>query len=376
MKTRLFQDGDWEQFQSFAHKHFGTSHNDDRRFNEYWFKDQSRSEWTAAVLEEPERGLAGVLMILLMPAWFAGKPVRMAWISTGVVDPAARARGAGASLFLWVYRTFPLVGALSGNEFSLPINSLMGLDIPGVAMRRFVRLHDARALDLCQADGRARAAACLDREVAAAGAVTARYIASPPPDLADLWTRMRARFHCTTERSAEHFIRRYAKAPYVAYRFLEMRRGERLCAFAVLRFAATPAGPVCRIVDYMADPDASADSWQAIARQVAADGAIFSDFFVIGTAEDKALAEAGFQPADSSTGLDAVPHLLSPVEHRQWSNTFHMGGRLAKADQSWRHPDRVYFTKGDSDRDWATPYDVAQWKAAGAAATQQTGRNG
>jgi len=87
---------------------------------------------------------------------------------------------------------------------------------------------------------------------------------------------------------------------------------------------------------------------------------IACDFLVIGSSQDGSLAEAGFQLADETSGLDCVPHLLSPVEHRPWSNTFHLGGALAQGSEAWRKPEAVYFTKGDGDRDWPTAHDLAR----------------
>jgi hypothetical protein len=84
--------------------------------------------------------------------------------------------------------------------------------------------------------------------------------------------------------------------------------------------------------------------------------ALFVDFMVIGSCQNTFLTEGGYLASDEVTELEAIPHLLSPVEQRRWTNTFHMSGHLAKSDEAWRKPEAVYFTKGDGDRDWPTTY--------------------
>ena len=365
MKIRPFTDADWPAFCRFADKYFGISHNTDRAFNEHWFKASRSDEWTVMVLDGPDGHMAGIMMVIVVAGWFAGRETRLAWISTGVVEEEARTTGAGAGLFLWVYRTFPLVGAFSGNEFSLPMNDLMGQDIPGVAMRRFIYVHDRRTAALCLAEDRKPV---LDARFAprqpTRGALSARWVDAFPQGYGALWGRFRDKVVCTTARTEDHLRWRYLDAPNVTYHLLEMRAGNDLRAVAVARFQDTPEGLACRIVDFVADGDWASDAWQAVTSAAAKAGALFSDFFVVGNCQDAALGDAGFLPADDSTGLAAIPHLLSPVEHRRWTNTFHMGGRLAKGNPSWRTPDAIYFTKADSDRDWPTSYDI---KGAGSA---------
>lgn len=153
---------------------------------------------------------------------------------------------------------------------------------------------------------------------------------------------------------------RYLQAPHIHYCLVEMRLGGRLHAFAVLRFEPTPSGVVCRVLDMSADQESAVDAWCSVTELAESKGALFTDFMVIGTAQDEYLRDAGFELADAESGLDAIPHLLSPVEHRRWSGTFHMGGCVALADQGWRRPEAIYFTKGDGDRDWPTTYFVAK----------------
>jgi hypothetical protein len=360
MKSRAFTDDDWPEFERFAAKHFGPSHMTDRRFNEHWFRTPWYDSWAARVIQNAEGRVIGMMMTIVVPAKLGDQVVPLAWISSAAVEDAARERGTGAALYLWVYKTFPLVGAMSSYENSLPLHALLGRNIPGVKMRRFICVHDKRAANLCLPANRSAVLAAVRSPLPnLEGVLSARWSTGIPSGYDQLWERVRDRFVCTTERNREYMEWRYVRAPYVEYRLLEMRLRDALHALAALRFQRTPEGMVCRVLDLIADAHLSTEAWHAVLNAARQEGALFSDFMVIGTDQDRNLRGAGFLPADGQTGLEAIPHLLSPVEHRGWSNTFHIGGRLAKADESWRRPEAVYFTKADSDRDWPTTYDLA-----------------
>ena len=301
------------------------------------------------------------MMVIVVPAKFGDRIVPLAWISDTAVDDTARKRGAGAALFLWVYKTFPVVGAMSSNEESLPLNALLGLDIPGVKMRRFIYVHDRRTANLCLPAGRPAVLAAAGSPLLPPGDdLTTRWTSGLPSDYDQLWARARVRSFCTTERNREYLEWRYLRAPYAEYRLLEMRNRGTLHALAALRFQTTPEGIVCRVLDIIEDGQWATEAWAALADTARQEGALFTDFMVIGNDQDANLERVGFLPTDTETGLEAIPHLLSPLEHRRWSNTFYMGGQLAKENEAWRRPDAVYFTKGDSDRDWPTTHDLVQ----------------
>ena len=359
MRWRHFTDADWPQFTEFAPKYFGQSHPVDRKFNEFWFHTPRYDGWAIQIIEEDDR-IVGMQMEIVVPAKFGDREVLLAWLSNIAVTEDAQARGAGARLLLWTYKNFPLVGATSGNDLSIPILDALGLKIPGIRVRRFIYIHHIRTANLCLSSDRpvVLGASFRPAHPLKTGLVY-RWADGIPEDYDELWGRFREKFYLTTERSREYMTWRYLQVLYVEYKLLEMRANGELKAFAALRFEPTPEGNACRVLDFVADDEWAAEAWCSVTEAARTEGALFSDFFVIGTAQDEHLRRAGFLPADEETGLDAVPHLLSPVERRQWTNTFHMGGSLAKADQSWRRPEAVYFTKGDGDRDWPTTYYLA-----------------
>ncbi len=357
MRLRAIGDSDWPRLKDFIARHFGFSHVPERAFNRHWFSNPFHGGWAAMALERPDGAFAGVMMFIVVPCWLAGRQTRLGWISNGVVEEDAQRTGEGAKLYLWAYRTFPVVGAMSGNDVSGPINALMGEEVPGLRMRRFVRLHDRRAMVMARPDQAERLAAMAIQPADAPDDVQAGWRDDIPDDYDPLWHRFRAPLVCTTDRTSDYFRWRYS-APHIGYRFVEVRREGELVGLAVVRLQQSDFGPVCRITELVTEAGWGGATVRAVAALAAEAGALFSDFMVIGSCMDDALAAGGFLPADPSTGLDAIPHLLAPLEHRQWTNTFFMGGREARRVEGWRSPDAVYFTKGDSDRDWPTLHDL------------------
>ena len=260
---------------------------------------------------------------------------------------------------LWIYNKFPLVGALSGNALSGPINSLLGHDIPGVSMQRHIAVHDERTREVMPGDFDGDLSVKLHPATTPQG-VTWDWESDVPADFQHLWEEFQRTGIFTTDRTDEYYRWRIATAPFVDYRFISVRRDGAIIGFAVIRFQETPAGTACRIVEFISHPSDASDGFQAIAAACAAEGALFSDFHVIGDVYDTALSAARYSRPESDPVFDAIPNLLSPVDHRKWTNTFNIGGRLARKNQDWRRSDRVYFTKADSDRDWPTKYELAR----------------
>lgn len=363
MKSLQLSDNHWPDFVAFGDKHFGISHIRDRRFNEHWFRDRATGRWTARVLVADDQRVVGIMMLIVVRAKFDDQIVPFAWISTGAVEGFETRAGAGAGLYFWAYKSFPIVGAMSGNENSIPINALLGDDIKGVSMRRFIYIHHHKALDLCLTKDKpstkyVRSAHNVDLRAC----LSYLWVDDIPDDYEELWDRFRAKFSLIIERDRQYMIWRYVDAPYINYKLVAMRYEGILKAFIALRFESTPVGYVCRVVDFIADDDRASEVWRCLLEMVEDEGVILTDFMVIGSSQDSYLLDAGFFEADRQSGLDKIPVLLSPVEHRSWTNTFHIGGHLAKNDQNWRQAQAIYFTKSDSDRDWPTAYYMATRK--------------
>lgn len=362
--TSPFTGEDWSQFETFAQKHFGFCHLRSKEFNEHWFGPELYSKWNVRQVTDAQGTLSGLMMLIVMNAKFGDTVVPFAWISNSAVVREAQDRGIGAQLYFWVYKSYPLVGALSGNKNSNPINSHMALDIPGTQIDRYLFLFNERCAKLCEPHQQKQIEVqALDFLVPSAERAEAKKLSFShskeiPDDFEAFWAEAREQFFLCTERTRKYLEWRFLKAPWVSYELVQIRDAGKLVAFAALRFQTVPNGEVCRVVDFVALPEHATGAWIKLLGFVKERGCLFLDFFMIGNAYRSVLQGAGLKRVDEQNGLDAVPHLLSPVEHRKWSNTFNIGGALAKKDERWRAGDKIYFTKSDSDRDWPTQFDV------------------
>ncbi len=87
---------------------------------------------------------------------------------------------------------------------------------------------------------------------------------------------------------------------------------------------------------------------------------LYTDFIVVGNNQDKHLLKAEFQLTSKKNKFEEIPNLLSPIDYRQWSYTFHLGGYISRKTQCWKNNNKVWFTKGDGDRDWPTPCNIKE----------------
>lgn len=359
MIIRQPTDDDWPAMRAFIARNFGFSHLARRDFNEHWFKPPGHPGWAALALADESGSLAGLMMFIVSNVWVEGQVSRLAFISSTVIDPTARGGSGGTLLFLRGFSAFPLIGTMSGNKNSSPINARLGQPV-SCGMRRFLRLHTPAVATLCRPEDQARVPDLIAGQPPAGrgDGLEPTWRDTPPDDYDSLWSVFRQRFALTTDRNMAHLHRRYVEAPILHYRFLELRRGRRLVAHAVLRAQPTPAGTVHRITDFAALPGEEAAGFAATLAASAATGAVACDFMVIGTGLDRDLRAAGFTEDQPDSAIAVVPSLLSPVDHRRWSNDCFLGGPLARETTGWHDYERVLFTKGDSDRDWPTGYDL------------------
>ena len=362
--TAPFTDADWPQFDGFAREHFGQSHNRRPEFNRHWFGPDQCGRWNVRKVMTQDTGqLTGLMMLIVADAKFGGQTAPLAWISNAAIVPEAQEAGIGAQLYFWAYKSNKLVGALSGNENSDPINDVLARDIPGTRMERYLWVHQPdRALEFCRDTDQEEVKTALQqrftRPLMNASDIEVRSVSQLGPEFEDLWQSFSDGLFFCVNRSRDFMRWRYESAPFVRYAYLEFRSDSRLVGLVPVREQSTPLGPVCRIMDLILAPGREQEVVGRLCNYLDAAGFIFSDFFLIGTYVTDVLLESGFSVSSRHGHVDRIPHLLSPLEHREWTNTVNFGGSLAKSDPSWRDPGVIYFTKADSDRDWPTQYDM------------------
>jgi hypothetical protein len=359
MKYRDMTDADWPIFIAFAEENFVASHPIDRMFIEYWFR-RADGSWSIQLAQRDDSSIAAVNMMVEAPGRLCGVKTPLTWMSTAIAAKDAQSTGIGGQLLFNAHRTLPLACCTCANEKTLPINETLGLDFPGLMMRRFVCLITPECLQIVKKESRNQAKHILKPLMSPDNTDLQRVWTNVVPDgYEELWEAFSEHLFCLVERNREYMNRRYIDVPYQNYHLLAIRdRAEKLNGLSIIRFHSTPYGECARIVDFMALPGSETDVWRHTLHACFEKKSLYADFIIMGTGQDLSLLEAGFTLATDQNGLEDIPNLLSPIDYRRWSYTFHISGTLPREHDGWRENDKVWFTKGDGDRDWPTIYDL------------------
>ena len=365
MEYRDMTDGDLPLFVAFAERNFVASHPIDRFFNEFWFRRPDGS-WSIQLALREDGTLAAVNMMIEAPGRIGKLQTPLKWMSTILVEKDGQAIGLGGQMLFRAHRTFPLLGCMCANCETLPINEKLGLDFPGLKMRRFVRILTAECLQIAKEEVRDQVKDALTPLVLPESAELARvWCDDVPADFDELWGTFSEPLACLVERNYEYMKHRYIDTPYQNYHLLVIRDSVfRLHGLSIIRFQETRYGECARIVDFIARPGSDTEVWRHTLHACLEKKCLFADFIIMGSGQDGPLSDAGFTLASDQNGLEGVPNLLSPIDYRRWSYTFHISGTLPRTLDGWRINEKVWFTKGDGDRDLPTPLTIADYPAS------------
>ncbi len=354
---RRSTDRDWPSIKKLFKRNNITGHLDSIVFNKYWFNASDSDEWNVFLVEDDSSIMRGIMMVIEAPVLLFGDSCNIGWISTGFVDGFHSNSNStfGAQLYLTIYRKYDLVGALSGNDNSLPINTFLGNSVLGLSMVRHLFINCEDVLKICS-KGRTFTlndkSRLLHREN-----YELHKISNIPSDYMDLWGSVKTNFDFIINKTSDYLKWRYVDSPFLNYDILEFRKGKKLIALIITRIQSTRVGRALRVLDIIVEKKHANNIVKEIGKFASDNNYIFVDFFVIGSYFNKSFKDAGFYNSDDDDVTNNVPNLLSPIECRQWSNSFHVGG-LMMNDINWSSPERILFTKGDGDRDWPTSHDI------------------
>ena len=352
------KDKDWKSFVDFATKNLVKSFIINRSFNEFWFR-RKNGTWSVQ-LAKKNGEIVAINMLIETQGKICGTVAPFIWTSTAYANHEARKQGVVGLMLFNVHRNSPLVGSACANKKSLIINNELGSGIPNLKMRRFIYIYNLKCLKIVKKKHQTTIKKNLKFiKYNANKKVLIRWSKNIPNDIEKLWSIFSKNFECCIQKNLNYLNKRYVKSPFQEYDILTFRnKSNSLLGVSIIRFQKTPLGICSRIVDFMSLPTYEFDIWQETLKECESKNSIFTDFIVMGTSQDKHILNAGFQLATKKNNFDEIPNLLSPIEYRKWSYTFHLSGYLPKKLKNWRHGDRIWFTKGDGDRDWPTPYDL------------------
>lgn len=358
MKIVQMKDSDWDDFEKFISKNFSNLTIKDPKFYKHWFRKKN-GRWSIQLLKRNDNSIALVNMLIETKAIFFDKIVKFVWTSAAFAERDARKAGFFGIIMFNLHRSLPLIGSTCANNFSLPINKSLGFDIQNLKLRRFVYIHNIKCLNIIKKVKRSLVKKQLKFvKLNNSKHIITKKIKKFPKDTNKLWEAFSKNFVCCINKNYKYLNNRYLKSPHQDYKILSFRNNKKLVGIAVIRFQKTSKGICARIVEFMALKNYEKEIWNKILVNCENNKCIFTDFFVMGTNQDKYLIKTGFKLVTNKNHLDNIPNLLSPIDYRQWSNTFHLGGILVKKRKDWRNKKLIWFTKGDGDRDFPTRNDL------------------
>jgi hypothetical protein len=347
---------DWDNIKDFFNRNPVGGHIDLFEFNKYWFNISNSKEWNIYIIEESDSIIRGLMMIIEAPLLLFGNNYKIGWISTGLVEDFSRSSTFGAQLYLKIYREYKIVGALSGNKHSLPINSFLGESILGLSMVRYLFINSEDVLELCNTKEDIKIS---DRsKISHNSNIELFEVNDIPADYSKLWNGIKLNFDIVVNRTDSYLKWRYISSPFLKYKLLDIRLDNKIIALAVVREQNTYAGSVLRVLEIIVGAEYMDDAIKEITQYSFNKKYLFTDFFVIGDYYKESFDRIGYYNSNTHNFVENIPHLLSPVEHRKWTNTFHVGGAMINENIEWSDSKRILFTKGDGDRDWPTNFDI------------------
>ena len=355
---RFINDKDWNLFENFSKRNLVKSFISNKKFNKFWFK--ARGRWSIYCIKI-KNSLALINMFLVFKALYRGKSINLCWTSTAAIDKKFNMKTLFGFTMLNLIKKFPIVIMSCGNKHSMPLNKSLGYTIGKLDLRRFILIHNINCLQLVKSKYHNKLKKFIYTEIKNKSYQNINKSLSKkvPKDLNNLWEKFSKNFDLCISKNYNYFKWRYEKAPFQKYNFLQFRnKNGLLIGITVIRFQETKAGICTRIVDFMSYNNSYSRSiWEGTIEECIANNSLYSDFIVYGSFEDRNLISSGFNLVRKSNCFSKIPNLLSPLEHRDWSYSFHIGGNHMYKKRL-KSKNKVWFTKGDGDRDWPTPYDI------------------
>ena len=360
MKSKLFhlmQDKDWNYFENFIKKNLVSSFIINKEFNKFWFK---RKKWTIFI-KKIKNKVSMINMFIIYNAKFFEKKINLCWTSTGISNHDTKTKGVfGLSMF-HLTKIFPIVIMACGNKKSLPINKSLGQSLGSLKLQRFIYSNNLNCQKLIKNNKKKffKKKIFSKKLIQKNSSLIQKLENKVPKDLNILWNKFSSNISLSIIKNYKYYKWRYEYAPYQKYYFLTFREKKRnnLIGISVIKFQNTKFGICSRIVDFMShSPNTSKQIWQGTILECLKKNSLFIDFIVYGTKEDISLKSSGFILIDDEL-KEIVPNLLSPIESRDWTYSFHIGGYLSNLINK-TYKIKIWFTKGDGDRDWPTPFEL------------------
>lgn len=285
------------------------------------------------------------------------KKIKFTWSSALYSTPQGEKVGAAFQLMAKLHSTFPLVGSLCPNQHTLTYNNYFGKQFKRIALNRYLFINNKSSVNLIIKNKINKN--FIFKKNKNIHKVKSRWCRKIPKDYPSLWNHFSKKFDLIILKNTKYLNKRYVFQKFINYRFVEIRKinNHFLLGFAIVRVQKIKKKNYVRIVDLITYPGEEIlilNSLILILKELSPG---FIDFFAVGDYFKESFKKNNFFVYAMKKNKINFPNLLSPLSQRQWTDYFHLGGKL-KENLKNLDPKKVFFSKGDSDRDWPTLLDL------------------
>jgi GNAT superfamily N-acetyltransferase len=297
---------------------------------------------------------------VVMPMLIHARPVRAWWGISAYTLPEHRGRGLGQELLPPFLDRSEVFGVIGFTPKTADFYDRLGFNLFG--RRRFVRF--ARVLDescygLASLYGKETAdlqhrlpVTRLDPHRTAAGSSEeALEVASGEVLPSGSFSNADCGDYAATWRTPDYIRWRYLEAPAPKYRLLIAPGARAFIAYRIRRLMPTNMHAMS-IIDICGSPEAVEPLLRDALARADGTGCVFADFAAAGGGYGPTLRASGFE-ALHDADAELLPMLTSPVAPRANHEYVGLYSRESPSLVSQLTFDRLYLTRGDSDRDRA-----------------------
>ena len=354
MEIKALEDQDLKKFSIFCRKNLPNSFIFDKKFLKFWFK--YKNKWSIDLVKL-NKEIISINLKIKNKGLLNGKKCQIVWTSTAFTKLKNKKDANIGILLLNIHRENDIVASISPNEFSYKLNSTLGYEIKNISLNRFIYLHNLKFIEIITKNKKSLFTPKDIYKSHKQEKILSFWTDSIPRGYNKLWKEFSSKFRLCVNKDSHYLRKRYLKSPFQKYHFLKMYDKKKLIGFSVIRYQKQKNVKIARITEFVSTKKYEKKVWREIVYQNSLNKASISDFFVVGNDQNLNLNHAGFKMMKDKNKYFHIPNLMSPLNHRQWSKSFRIGGKKI-SKKNINNFKKVWFTKGDGDRDHPTRYDV------------------
>jgi hypothetical protein len=356
LNISYLQKSEWPKLKKFIKNYISNNIIEKKIFTKYWFLKDNKN-WQIQIAKNELNQIESINFFIKNKVKFFKKNINAVFTSLAYSKFDKRKKGTIGKILFLLHRKHNLVFSLCGNENSLPINNLLGKKIPNLSFDRFIYVHSNKCFRIIKKKYHHKIKLNF-KNIKNNNNIDIFETSTIPKNIDNLWKKFSLDIDICIIKNYNYLVWRYVKCPFQNYQFFIFKNNNNLLGLIVIKFQNTPYGKCARIVDIIVDKKYLESILGKMLLECSNRNVLYTDFFHVGKIYESYFIKSGFKYCTSKNYLNKIPNLLSPIDAREWTNSFHIGGILIHDKKVKLNSNRIWFTKGDGDRDWPTLNDI------------------